>query len=137
VAHQASIDISYSKDIDLKSFIETLFSIGWNTNDNGKITYLTNDDFDWESNEFDNQELITTILFDRFSNNKIVGIALTLPNLTGGLFHFLPGKNEVMILLNINRVKLQKIEFTDYSFYLDKLYPVIKECTRLNYCDTV
>jgi hypothetical protein len=134
---QATIDISYSKDIDIKSFIETLFSIGWGTNDNGKITYLTNDDFDWESDELDNQELIIKLLFERFLNNKIIGIAFTLPNLTGGLFHFLPGKNEVMILLNINRVTLKKIEFTDYTFYLNNLYPVIKECIKLNYCDIV
>ena len=132
---QASIDISYSNEIELKSFIATLFSIDWNTNDNGKITYLTNDDFDWERDDLDNQEIIMELLFKRFSENKLIGIALTLPNLTGGLFHFLPGKNEVMILLNINRIKFQKTEFTDYSFYMNKLKPVIKKSIKLNYCD--
>lgn len=134
---QASIDISYSNEIDIKLFIATLFSIDWHTNDNGKITYLTNDDFDWESDDLDNQELIMKVLFERFLNNKLVGIALTLPNLTGGLFHFLPGKSEVMILLSINRVKFEKTEFTDYSFYLNKLHPVIKKSIKMNYCDIV
>lgn len=134
---QASIDISFEKEIDINSFIEILIGNGWNINDNNKITFLANDDFDWENEALNKHESIMKLLLERFSNNKIIGIALTLPNSTGGLFHFLPSKNEVMILLNINRVKLKEIEFTDYSFYLNKLYPVIKGCSKLNYCDIV
>ena len=134
---QASIDLTYSKEIDIKSFIESLFNVGWDTNDNGKITYLLNDDYDWESANLNDQEAIKKMLLDRFSINKTVGIALTLPNLTGALFHFLPTKNEVMILLNINRVKFKETQFTDYTFYINKLYPIIKDCSKLNYCDVI
>ncbi|MES1181917.1 MAG: hypothetical protein ABUL44_03890, partial [Flavobacterium sp.] len=113
----------------------SLFSIGWNTNDSGKIIFLANDDFEWQSDDIENQQVILKLLYEIFLNNQFAGIALMLPNLTGGSFHFLPGKNDVMILLNINRVKFEKMDFTDYSYYLDKLYPVIKGCTKLNYCD--
>lgn len=134
---QASIDISYSKNIDIKSYVETLFNIGWSIDDNGKITYLTNDDFEWENEELNKKDLIINLLYERFSSNKISGFALKLPNSSGGLFHFLPEKNEVMILLNINRIKLKETEFTDYSFYLDKLYSVIKGSAKINYCDII
>ncbi len=132
---QASIDLSYPNEINFDTFIESMVNCGWSINDNKRITYLANDDFDWKNDDLNKQELIKKILFDRFLNNKIVGIALTLQNSTGGLFHFLPCKKEIMILLNINRVKLIDTQFTDYTFYINKLYPVIKDCLKLNYCD--
>lgn len=134
---EASIDISYHKEIELKIFLESLFEYGWRINDYNKTTYLINDDLDWESSELDDQDLIVKLLFERFLNNKIAGIALTLPNLNGGLFHFMPGKKEILILLSINRVKFKDTQFTDYSFYLEKLYPVIRESTKVNYRDIV
>ena len=134
---QASIDISYSKEINLEKFIEQIINAGWSMNDNNKITYLINDDFNWENNDLTEHESIKKILFDRFSNNKMSGIALTLPDLSGGLFHFLPGKNEIMILLNINRTRISETPFTDYTFYIQKLYPAIKDCSKLNYCDVI
>lgn len=134
---QASIEITYSQEIELESFIEILLSFGWSVNDNDKITCLTNDDFNWKSYNLNQFELLKQLMFERFADNKITGIALTLPDLTGCLFHFLPEKKEVMILLSINRVRFDDFPFTDYSFYFKNLNPILGNCSKLNYCDVI
>jgi hypothetical protein len=134
---QASIDITYSKEIELESFIRSLINIGWNINDYDRITYLTNDDFDWESTDLIKEEFIMQLMLERFKNNEIVGITLTLSNLTGCLFHFMPGRNEVMILLNINRVKFNETLLTDYTFYINNLYPILKDYSKVIYSDII
>ena len=96
-----------------------------------------NDDFDWERYELAQLELSMQLMFERFTNNKIIGIALTLPDLTGCLFHFMPEKNNVMILLTINRVRLKDSQFTDYTYYIKNLHPLLINCSKLDYCDIV
>lgn len=134
---QVLIDILYLKNIDIKLYVEILFNIGWSIDDNGKIIYLINDDFEWENEELNKKDLIINLLYERFLSNKIFGFVLKLFNFSGGLFYFLFEKNEVMILLNINRIKFKEIEFIDYFFYFDKLYLVIKGFVKINYCDII
>ncbi len=134
---QASIDITFSAEVNFSIIINKLQNFGWSINDQNKITYLDNEDFNWERNELIDIETIQNRLNERFINNKIIGIALSLPNLRGGLFHFLPGKNKIMILVNINRLKISGTHFTDYTFYLKKLQPVIKNCSELILTDVI
>lgn len=132
---EASIDISYYEEIELNIFIESLLEYGWSVNDYGKITYLVNDDYDWESTDLSNKQLVLNLVINRFRKNKITGIALTNINLVGGIFLFGLEKNNVTILPNINRVKIIGTEFTDYTFYIQKLFPILKNCSMIKYSD--
>lgn len=49
---QASIEISFNEDLDVLSVLEKL---GWQyIDDSGKISFLINDDFEWEICESNN-----------------------------------------------------------------------------------
>ncbi|PBI83248.1 hypothetical protein BSF41_46020 [Flavobacterium sp. ACN2] len=134
---QASIQISYSIDLDVIDFLNLLFEKEWHYNDYNKITFLVNNDFDWEIESIDNYDLILDSLDKRFTNNEIIGIALLNKNNIGGLLHFLPGKKEVMILLNINREKVSGTNLTNYSFYSEMLLTVLDNISEIKFIDTI
>lgn len=134
---QASIEISYSINLNLINFLKLLFEKEWHCNDYNKITFLANEDFDWKSESLDNYDFILDSLNKRFTNNEIIGIALLNKNNIGGLFHFLPGKKEVMILLNINREKVFGTNLTNYSFYSEILLTVLGNISEIKFIDTI
>ncbi len=125
---QASIEISFNEDLDILNVLEILEELGWQyADDLGKISFLINDDFEWEIGKINNLNMIKNILKIRFETNKITGIIIF--NKKGGegcLFHFMPLKREIMMLLSIRRKKIPETNITDFSFYLNEIYQIIK-----------
>jgi hypothetical protein len=134
---QASIEITYSKELNLKDFLNLLFEKQWHYNDHDTITFLSNDEFDWENESLINYNVVLNLLNERFTDNKIIGIALLNNDNRGGLFHFLPDKKEIMILLNINRNKLSGSDLTNFSFYSERLLPVLNYVSEIKFTDVV
>ncbi|MDY0907824.1 hypothetical protein [Pedobacter sp. CFBP9032] len=125
---QASIEISYNEDLDILNVLSVLEKLGWQyVDDSEKISFLINDDFEWEIGEVNNLNAIKKMLKIRFETNKITGIIIF--NKKGGegcLFHFMPSKQEIMMLISIRRKKISDTNITDFSFYLDEIYQIIK-----------
>ena len=133
---QASIDIKYHYEIEFKTLMETLFNHGWTVENYSGIVYTIDDeDFNWKDAELSEKDVIMQLMFEAFSNNKLACIELSLPNLVGCSFHFMPGKRYIMLLVSIQRVKLENSNLTDYSFYIKKLLPILKNCAVITCSD--
>lgn len=130
---QASIDIYFEK-LSFKNIIEKL-SNNWDINDQDKISYMDNDDFDWLSVSLKEKENILTLLEERFYRNNSVGITLVNKHNSGGMFIFYPDENLLSIIININRKKNDNTQLTDYSYYMDYLIPILDTFYKIIYTD--
>lgn len=134
---EASIDISYSHEIDIKLCLESLLKEGWHYNDYGKITFFISEDFEWRTAKLDEFNFILNTLCEKYRDGGCVGIALLNENNVGGLFHFFRKKKSVMILLSINRTKISNSEFTNFSYYIERLIPILNNVSEIRYSDVI
>ncbi len=132
---QASIEITYSKNIDFISFWKLLLSNGWHYDDHNRITFILNDDYDWEDDVLQSFDKVFDKLKHRFSNNELIGIALLNDENIGGMFHFMPNKRQIMILVNINRKRILDTNQTDFTFYAKMLIPILDNVEIITYED--
>jgi hypothetical protein len=123
----ASIDIKFNQTYSFDKIIEELISNHWLLNDNGKIIFLDNNDYDWKESNFVNQEIVLNGLKNRFDNNNIVALNFLYKGVTGGNFIFI-NNHTISINLNINRKKIDGTNHTDFSFYIFSLNEIISNC---------
>lgn len=123
----ASIDIKFNQTYSFDVIIEKLISNHWLLNDNGKIIFLDNNDYDWKESDLNNQEIVLSNLKNKFDNNNIVALNFLYKGVTGGNFIFINDRT-ISINLNINRKKIDDSTRTDFSFYISGLNQIISNC---------
>lgn len=128
---QATIDISFHTDLKFRKVLTETESLGWSYNDYGNITYLDNDDYDWKTKSLKELEQVKTILFRRFQNDQIVAIVFTKDDV-GFSLQFMPNKKELMLSLNINRKQIGNSRTTDFSYYLERIFPILKNASSIS-----
>ncbi len=126
----ASIDIKFNEIYSFDIIIQKLITCDWSLNDNEKIVFLDNNDFDWKESNLDNQELVLNRLKTIFSNNKIVALNFLYKGETGGSFIFLDNYT-ISININIFRKKIEPTNHTDFSFYILRLNQIINDCNLI------
>jgi hypothetical protein len=124
----ASIDIKVesAKGAEL---IEKLFASNWNFNDNGQISYipLHDTDFDWIRVDLNTVERVKQELIEKISHNEVLGIIVVWKNSEiGGVFNYFTSSNELSLMLTINRKIIDNTNFTDFSWYLERLAPIFE-----------
>lgn len=126
----SSIDITVNKS-DIIKLLNDLVELGWNYNDDGKISYLPLNDtnYDWERVPVDEYENVMSEMRKKEGNNEVIGIALRWKDSDiGGVFNYFFDLRQLSVSLTINR-KASKaangILFTDFTWYLERLVPIL------------
>ncbi|MCG7412966.1 hypothetical protein, partial [Moraxella nonliquefaciens] len=129
----ASIDLKlYSKIINFTTIelINILISNGWNILDYCSKTYLPIGDtgeFNWQSSSAITDNEIIEICQKKFINQEVIGLVLTwLDTNIGGEILFYPDGN-ISMILNLNRIKNQSTDLTDFDWYLSKIIPCLNK----------
>lgn len=131
---EANIDIHY-QHLSFKKIINYLQN-DWEFVDFNSIMYMDNDDFDWKSDILQNKYNILRLLEQRYHFNNPVGITMvTKIDNSGGMFLFYPNENILSIIININRKKVHNTIFTDFSYYINYLSPILDDLYKLQYTD--
>ncbi|NDV79484.1 hypothetical protein [Dysgonomonas sp. 511] len=73
---QASIDLFFGKEFDLKSLLEDLFRNKWSFNDFGGISFMINNSHDWEKVSLEHFDFVQKNIEKSLIENSISGIAL-------------------------------------------------------------
>lgn len=141
MAADCGIYITYTYIEKSLLFIDQLLECGWSVNDHGKIMFLPlhdNDDFNWQFQPLDDWHLIYSLLKEKINANETVGLSLTFESTDiGCVFLFNFNQNHIIISVSINRKKIYNTDITDFSWYLDRLKPILSkyvekiECTDI------
>ena len=113
---QASIDIFLEEKVIFTDVLKNLL-FQWKLNDFGTISYMDNDDFDWQSSKLDKESEIVKMLNERHQNGYTIGIVLLDEHNSGGTFLFYPNENIISFIININREKIEKTNLTDIDSF--------------------
>lgn len=126
---QASIDIVYTNELNLLNTLDKLEREGWGyLNELAQISFFEDDDFEWLTVESKDLNLVKSKLEIRFNEDKLFGIIIYAEESNiGCLLHFMPSKKEIMLLLSINRTKINNSDITDFSFYLKRINSIITD----------
>lgn len=134
---QTNIEFNLKSSIDIRQFIKLAFDNKWTMNDNNKILFLLNDDFDWDYFELNQIENIYSLIDVKVKNRNIVGFSLINEELnSGGLFHFYNDK-KIVFSYSINRYKLLSTKITDFNTILAKLYILFEENIESIICEDI
>lgn len=135
---QANIDIFLEEKVTFTDIIKNLL-FQWKLNDFGTISYMDNDDFDWQSSKLDKESEIVKMLNKRYESGYTVGIVLLDEHNSGGTFLFYPNESIISFIININREKIEKTNFTDFSYYIKKLFLALSKnkIIKIECCDII
>ncbi|OKP90894.1 hypothetical protein A3844_03280 [Paenibacillus helianthi] len=132
----ASINIYLSErsrtNLSITDLFQNFENEGWNyINRNGEVTILPlgdDDDFEWTSTTL-HRDVLFDILKKKREQREIIGIELFRVDSEVGCELLIFNTNQMMFSLSIARKKIKvkdAIDITDFSWYLDSIFPVFK-----------
>ncbi len=108
------------------NIVRKLIDCGWSINDYGKITYMA-DEFDWYDSELSELEPVIQKIAIEIDHGRASGLTLLwMDSEIGGSFLWV-NEREVLFSLIVNPLKLKESNVVDFSWYLEKLVPVLAE----------
>ncbi len=122
---QAFITIKYHSRFDPMILIESLLSYNWSLDDFGNISFMVNDDFDWERADHAIKDVVFKMINERIINNRICGITM-INNVieAGGNFCFDISNHIIVFSFSMNRKSIQGLSLTDFSILIPQLLPI-------------
>jgi hypothetical protein len=115
--------------VSIVSLIEKLKESNWHLDDNGQISYLPlndDDNFDWKSLSLEEEELVLKIVREKENQGELIGLVFTWDDTQiGG--QFLINNSTLSLIPSLNRQKINNSNFTDRSWYLERLVPILKD----------
>ena len=117
-----------NNSINAFDLLEKFMSSGWTLNYYGKISYLPlgDTDFDWHYASMDEKYKIIDILKNKINNQELVGIVITWNDTNIGINAlFYPFLDKLIFNIDINRKTISSLDITDFTWYIEKLIPVI------------
>lgn len=132
---EATIEIQFAEEQEFSDILNRLEHDQWSYDDHGQVTFLDNDDFDWESGSLDQLDEIKKHLNEVSANGGVVSIVLLQPNDLGINVNLFNDKRKVVISISVNRKVVGK-NVTDFSFYLLKLEHLLASSTSVK-CEQI
>ena len=105
-----------------------LLAYGWLLEDNGHISLLPlgdNGEYKWLHLELSEQEKAFEVIKQKVVLKEIVGITLTWKDSKVGVDVLFPEENTILFSLTVNRKPLIGSEFSDVSWYLERIIPAL------------
>lgn len=127
---QSSIDIKLVTQIDLINILKGLSYDLWRFDVGESISYLPigDKDFDWKFLPKNEVKSVLEIIETKLKNSEMIGVSIYNLNIDSGfLVHYYPQSNSIMLLLNINRLKIRGTRFTNFSSYLTEIFKIIPD----------